>query len=343
MAVCQRKDGRWQVTYRDGKHVRSRSFPPGREGKRQAKAFAADIAKRKAQREDLTDAQPQAVYLQDLVQAWVETKKTNGLKQWVRDWVSVFNAVFLPALGATPVHLLKKEDILSVVNAHYGSKAQATRNRYIGYLKTALNIGVEGKIIPENPLAGLKKGKETRHRSPLTLDDLGRIIAKAPEHLAWAIQVAWNIPCRPGQDLYSLTFSGNVKWGRGGVEVFHRKVEKWSFVRCSDEFMQALEKRRHLHKSGHLIEYGAQSVSDIGTSFSHAAKRAGLEYSVCPYDIRHLWITTMLDRRVELSAIAYLAGTSVRMIIKNYYEPHAEETAKAAELLPKLGTSKETS
>ena len=27
------------------------------------------------------------------------------------------------------------------------------------------------------------------------------------------------------------------------------------------------------------------------------------------------------------------------MIIKNYYEPHSEETAKAAELLPKLGTA----
>jgi len=25
------------------------------------------------------------------------------------------------------------------------------------------------------------------------------------------------------------------------------------------------------------------------------------------------------------------------MISKNYYEPHSEETAKAAELLPKLG------
>lgn len=47
-----------------------------------------------------------------------------------------------------------------------------------------------------------------------------------------------------------------------------------------------------------------------------AAERAGLEYAVCPYDIRHLWITTMLDKQVEISAIAHLAGTSVRMIIK---------------------------
>ncbi|MDP3427787.1 MAG: hypothetical protein Q8S17_10495, partial [Humidesulfovibrio sp.] len=85
--------------------------------------------------------------MQDLVQAWVETKKVNGLKQWVRDWVSVFNAVFLPALGTTPAHLLTQKNILDVVNAHYGNHAQATRNRYIGYLKTAFNIGISDKSL----------------------------------------------------------------------------------------------------------------------------------------------------------------------------------------------------
>lgn len=116
---------------------------------------------------------------------------------------------------------------------------------------------------------------------------------------------------------------------------------KWVFVRCSDEFMQALEERRHTHESGHLVEYRGRPVADIGTAFSNAAERAGLEYAVCPYDIRHLWITTMLDKQVEISAIAHLAGTSVRMIIKNYYEPHSSETEKAAALLPKLGMTQE--
>lgn len=58
-------------------------------------------------------------------------------------------------------------------------------------------------------------------------------------------------------------------------------------------------------------------VADIGTAFSNAADRAGLKFAVCLYDIRHLWITTMLDTQVEVSAIAHLAGISPRMIIKN--------------------------
>jgi len=168
----------------------------------------------------------------------------------------------------------------------------------------------------ENPLSKFEMGKEERHKSPLTLEGLDLIIANAPEHLAWAIRVAWNLPCRPGLDLFSLTFSENVKWQRGGLRVFHRKVQKRVFVRCSGEFMQAQMERRRQHKSDYLIEYKGRSVADIGTAFSNAARRAGLEYAVCPYDIRHLWITTMLDKQVEISAIAHLAGTSVRMIIK---------------------------
>lgn len=80
-------------------------------------------------------------------------------------------------------------------------------------------------------------------------------------------------------------------------------------------------------------------VADIGTALSNAAKRAGLEYAVCPYDIRHLWIATMLDKQVEISAIAHLADTSVCMIIKHYDEPHSSEPEKAAALLPRLGTA----
>ena len=341
MAVCKRKDGRWQVTYRDGEHVRSKAFPPGGEGKRQAKAFAGEITTRKALREELVDAPPQVIYLQELVQSWVTAKKANGLKQWVRDWVSVFNTVFYPALGRTPVHLLTQDAILNVINEHYALKAQATRKRYIGYLKTALNIAVARNIIAVNPLSGFKMKKEERRKSPLTLEGLELMLGKARKHLAWAIQVSWNIPCRPGQDLYSLTFSQNVKWRRGGVEVFHRKVGKWVFVRCSDEFMQALMERRRQHKSDYLIEYKGRPVADIGTAFSNTAKRAGLKYAVCPYDIRHLWITTMLDKQVEISAIAHLAGTSPRMIIKNYYEAHASEKEKAVALLPKLGAARE--
>lgn len=49
----------------------------------------------------------------------------------------------------------------------------------------------------------------------------------------------------------------------------------------------------------------------------------------------------MLDKQVEISAIAHSAGACVCMVIKYYYEPHSSETEKAAALLPKLGAARE--
>ena len=49
----------------------------------------------------------------------------------------------------------------------------------------------------------------------------------------------------------------------------------------------------------------------------------------------------MLDKQVDISASAHLAGASPRMLIKNYDEAQASEKEKAVALLPKLGTAQE--
>ena len=46
----------------------------------------------------------------------------------------------------------------------------------------------------------------------------------------------------------------------------------------------------------------------------------------------------MLDKRVELSVTACLAGKALKMIIEGDDKSLAKETKNAASLLPKLGT-----
>jgi hypothetical protein len=100
--------------------------------------------------------------------------------------------------------------------------------------------------------------------------------------------------------------------------------------------VRAIAIREKQHKSGHLIEFKGKPVLRLDTSLVTAAKRAGLSFQPCLYDVRHLWITTALDKGLEPSVIAYMAGTSVEMIHSNYYEPHAVERARAASIMPKL-------
>ncbi|WP_319780820.1 hypothetical protein [Maridesulfovibrio sp.] len=341
MSVRRRKDGYWIVDFRDenGK-AKSRSFGKSKEGKKKAVEFDLTVKLLKNQGKPLPVARPGGMYLDELCQLWINYKKTQGRKTgWLKDWISLFNKKFAPELTDRPCDMLTQSDITNFMAKHYSKAAQSTRNRYTGYLSSIFEYGYEHGHIKKNPLKRWKKGKENSRQSMLTLKDLQKIKDHAPDHLAWAIEVAWNIPVRPGKaDLFPLRFDNNVDFYMGTVKVYHTKVNKWSKIECSNNFMKKLYIASQTNESGYLIEYKGEPVHDVGTALDRAAgpKGADLPYTVCMTDIRHLWITTMVNKGVEPSTIAYLAGTSVRMIIKNYYEPHSAERKKAAKMLPEI-------
>lgn len=260
----------------------------------------------------------QQIYLAELAQAWIDEKKAQGRAlRWLREWASVLQKNFFPALCRHPAHTITQADVMAVIGAHYSEVSQTTRNRYIGYLKAILEYGVEHGHLHSNPLAKWKKGKEPRRQSRLTLEDMKKIQQAAPAHLAWALEVAWHIPTRPGaSDLFALRFDRHVKYDREGVEVYHSKVGRWAFVQCPPHFMRALALRETQHKSGYLIEYKGKPVKRMDTALETAANRAGVTYAVCMYDVRHLWVTTALDRGLEPSAIAYLAGIILHELLE---------------------------
>ena len=335
MKPKKRPDGTWQINYRDGEKSRSRYFPAGSEGRRLASQFAAEVALKKSKKETLPLAPREGIYLDELTQMWTDEKKVQGRKvRWLAEWAAAFNKHFLEPLCTKPAHKITQSDVMAVIAANYAQCKQATRNRYIGYLKATFTYGVDHGHLEANPLAKWKHGKEGRRTSRLTLDDLKAIYAHAPDYLAWAIEVAWHIPARPGLDLFSLRYDAHVRYERGGVEINHSKVGRRAFALCDKDFMQELLLHESMSKSGYLIEFKGRQVKRIEGGLCLAAKRAGLPYTLCMYDIRHLWITTMMDKGIEPSVIAYLAGTSVEMILDNYYEPHATERVRVAEVLP---------
>ena len=345
MSYRKTKAGYWVVPYRDANGKgRTRSFGKGVKGKKAAQAFDAEVQYKKTHDEALPLTRADGVYLDQITQEWVDAKLAQGRKkQWLEDWVHIFNEHFLEPLTLRPAHLIKQSDVLAIIKAKYGHAAQSTRNRYIGYIKSIFEFGVQQGHVPKNPLASWVKGKEDSHNSPLTLKDLKKIQAYAAreksrsKHLAWAIEVAWNVPCRPGQaDLFALRYDQNYKPDRRGFEVFHSKVGKWAFIPCSEEFLQEVERRSKISESGYIIEYAGRQVKRMDTAISTAAEKVGLPYPVCFYDVRHLWITTMLDKGLEPGAVANMTGTSVEMIVKNYYEDDKAEKMRSVKLLPKL-------
>lgn len=344
MGVRKRKDGYYVVSYRDENgRGRTRSFGRGREAARKAKEFDLDVQLKKSRGEPLPVSRAEGMYLDELTQLWINEKKAQGRAvNWLRDWSLTFNRDILPRLCNRPTHLVTQADVMALALECWSHCAQSTRNRYIGYLKATMQYGVDHEHLQKNPLAKWKKGKEQRHESALTLADLRRLKAAATEHLAWALECAWHIPARPGRDLFSLTFARHVDFDRGGVHIYHGKVGKWAWIVCPEQFMRALHLRQHMHKSGHLIEYKGEQVLRLDKALGTAAARTKLPYPVRMYDVRHLWITTMLDQGVTVSAIAEAAGTSPEMIVKNYYEGHGAEKQRMAASLPRLDVERES-
>lgn len=339
MSVHKTKSGGFVVSYRDedGKG-HTEYFPKHEEEK--ARIRDAEIKYQKAQKKPIEVRTVDGITLAELAQKWGNSKKAQGRKKgWLKDWGHILNEKFLPNLGQLPAKKITYDDIMDIIGEHYAECAQSTRNRYLGYLKSIFEYGVTHGHIRENPLWSWKKGKETRRTSYLTLDDLKKIQtyserekSRSP-HLSWAIEVNWNIPVRPGKDLFGLTFK-NIDYNRSGARVHHSKVNRNAFIELDHDFITKLLKRQK--KQTYLIEYKGRPVKRLDKALNNAAKEVGINYDISFYSVRHLWITCALDSGVPMSVVAYLAGTSVDMLRKHYYEDLAVGTVNANEMIPKL-------
>lgn len=330
MSVKQRKDGYWLVYYRNGNgKSTSKSFGKGEAARKAATEFDLEIKLKKTKGEALPLSRNSGIYFDELVQEWVNYKRSQDRKiEWLKNTVSMLKQNFVPILCRKPAHMITQADILYIVNRHYSNSAQSTRNRYVGYIKSIFEYGIDMGYLNKNPLERWQKGREGKRDSKLTMADFEKLMKASPPHLQWILTVAWNIPVRPGDDdLFSLKFE-DVDFDKGNVRVYHTKVSKQAIIPLQSSFLRHLRQKQLENKTGYLIEYAGKPIKQVRNSLKTAAKKAGLPYEVCLYDLRHLWITTKLDEQVEMSTITYRAGTSTRMIVKNYYEAFAARQSR---------------
>lgn len=332
--MFERKDGRYQVSYRDENGVqRVKTFRAGPEGKEAADKFEKEVAYKKTFGIELTAnaEEPGELFIDELAKQWYEQRNDGQHSlRWVREFIHVFNTKILKDLPFKPCCELNRDELLRPINIHWRNSSPATRNRYVGYLKSMLQIAVDDGRLKENPLARYKFQREPRRVSDLTLQGLRMVQRECPEHLAWAIEVMWNVPVRPGVDLFGLRYDTHVFYEGKYLRVYHTKVRRWVKVPVTDGFLNKVRAQEKTTQSGFIIEYDGQPLKRVDKALKRAVLRAQKKHGASMvkmnmlYDVRHLWITTMMDKGRELSTIAYLAGTSPEMILKNYYEQRGD-------------------
>ncbi len=343
---CTRKKKKWYCKWLDPKTGKqcSKWFGPGPEGGPEHKAALAFEAELKALRllgKPLPNSgrNPRGMDLLELAEIYIAHHRASGKNtSWLRHWQSILEKYIGPILDGMPVNRMEYQDMLKIVD-HYKKRGVSpnTINRYLSYLKAMFRFGIKHRHIDNNPLEHWRKKKEPPKLCLLTVEDLKKIQACAPEHLSWAIEVAFNLVLRVGpSELTALTWD-RVDWVKKGVWVYMTKTSREKFVPCTDDFMKKLQERRKKSHTNRVVEYKGHSIRHIRTAWYKSVKRAKIPYHTTPYDIRHLAITELLSRGVDPGAVADIAGHANPFFTITRYH-HVREGAKrhAIENLPSL-------
>lgn len=340
MSVHKTNDGRWYVKYYDyaGK---AKKFYVGRgdDAKRRAEALDYEIKARKKTGRKLPweEQREEIIFLDELARRYINDRQGVCSEKYIAELRSILNKIILPEVGHIPVNELTYDDIAKPLLDALRGKSIATRNRRFTYLKALFNWGIKRGYINNNPLKSYTKTKEPKRKVRLTVEDLTRILQHADPHLAWVIEVEWNLGTRPGpSELLSLKWE-NVDWQNNCVWVYASKTKTWRNIPIGDEFRRRLFEVKERAQTEYIIEYKGKPVKKFRRSLKTACRRAGINYDVRMYDIRHLFASVMLAGGADLAAVSALLGhQSIHTTQQAYYELLKGEKERAVTLLPSL-------
>jgi len=332
------KGNSWFCRWRENSVQRQKHFGTGPEAKMKAELYDAEIKLAKKRGQSIPGNKPRTgLYFDELGQLYVDQLRASGRSVGhIRNMVTLLNGIYVPGLPDKPVSEFMFEDVLAFAGRFEG-KAQSTRNRYMDYLNAILNFGVSAKLIPENPMAGWKKPREAKRDVQLTVEDLGRIIAAAEPHLARALDVGFNTGVRTGEsELLALKWS-QVDFAQSEIKVYAPKTRTWRVIPLKPEFLERLKSMKAKAATAYVIEFKNKPVKSLRRSFKTACEKAGIDYPVRFYDVRHLYCTTLLNNGADLAAVSKLMGHStIKMTADTYYHFNKIEQARAVGLLPNI-------
>uniref|UniRef100_B8J487 Integrase family protein n=1 Tax=Desulfovibrio desulfuricans (strain ATCC 27774 / DSM 6949 / MB) TaxID=525146 RepID=B8J487_DESDA len=339
MAVNQTKSGRWYVQYRvPGLSSPKKDYlgnnPDAQEQalKRQAEIATGHIYTVAA----LSNFRQ--IYLDDLGQCYLDFLKIKDkTTSWIGTLKYLLNEHFLPVLCHSPVDQISFTDILKVA-ARFADKSAATQNRYMDSLHVIFRFGIRHELTTNDPMAHWQKKREPQRNMLLTIKDLAKIYAAAPDHLKWIIEVEWALGTRPGKsELFSLCWQ-DVDFDNNFIRVRGTKTKGSDrIIPLTPEFKARLLDKRDVAQSPYIIEVNGRGIQHCRRAFKTALEKAKIDYPVRLYDIRHLFASTMLANGGDLKAVSKLLGhSSTRMTADTYYHELQGEKERALSAKPQL-------
>ena len=343
MAVLQLKDSRWIVKYRKGtipeNPERTREYfgrGPGARAAAEQRNKELGFGHRKPQEKtaNLTFGEVAAEYQEAKFSRNTDTTK-NGRYYKLK-------SVILPEFGHLPIDRLTRHRLDQYVNKRLSTQRTVmagpknrrvkrklydpdgnpmmikatTVHRELSDIMAIMSWAVEERRIAFNPVSGYKKPqRDDASIRPPSPREIENILKAAPGHLVRAITIAWYTGTRPGGvELLSLKWS-DVDWDRQSIFVVSaRKGGPAKRVVPLDERFAAMlyswYKADGENDGRNIITFNGKPIKSIKTTWKNTKAIAGITRRLRPYDIRHAFVTYLLEAGGDLKSVSTMAGHS---------------------------------
>ena len=217
-------------------------------------------------------------------------------------------------------------------------RSDSSLNRDMTPFRAALNLAKDQRLVTDDFAwsKALRPIKDADKSRDIYLNSFERnaIITEAPPDLALFVKFSTLIPLRPGA-IAQLT-AGDFNKAQRTLFVPFDKANAKRKIPIGDQLFNFLEEATKNKLPKALIfnrSNGAPWEKHSWKQFKEIAKIAGIKSEPTLYSIRHSIITDLIELGTDYGTVAIWAGTSIRIIEKNYRHLTASHSANALDRL----------
>jgi integrase len=336
MPVHTKKDGRIFVVYRTphGKRVWE-AFGRGDEARKKAEVRDLQIKLAKAKGSWKSSAFGSAPTLTETVQAYLNARSVELSERTIGEVASFFDRYALADLGNKQIDLIDMRDWEALQNKMTKAGAGARSiNTYFSYLNSIFEWATVHGYINENPWRKRRRLKVKKfHVELMSMEEFQKILQVAPDHLAWALEVAYHTGCRPGpRELFSLQWT-DMNWKQRALTIYASKTDSYRIQYLSHRFLKRMKKRHRQQvkkypKCPYICHYEGQKIGSLKTSWETAKREAGITRPLRLYDLRHYYISYALASGADIMDLAQRVGHANANMIVTVYAHLAKDLQK---------------
>lgn len=250
----------------------------------------------------------------------------------------------LSIIGRKKISAITKEDLSKVLKAETQRKIKTvTAAKHMSVLFSLLRWAVKRGYLASMPQTPDLPSWHYKKFVPPTPEELQRIMASASPHIQRVIILGAKLGMRVGPcELLKLRWE-DVDLKRGIVRVQaanKNKEEPYREVPIMNSLLPVFALWHDEDEAKgieYVVSWKGKRISKIYPAWRRTLRRAGIERTIRPYDLRHAFATDAIAAGADIGTVSRLMGhASVQMVLKHYQHVATKQKKQAIEALPEI-------